>query len=155
MNGSIPVETQLAFTVVRLRLDATRFQRLAVDPRDESALRFNIGVILVGGIGEREESVASAEVFPAAVRDPAGISGIAYPHAVVLQSPVDMIRIFIVDTDVIELRYGQVVSFQPGVPRIVRIPDAAIIGGNDLVGILRIDPNIVKIAMSAPGKTET
>ena len=78
---------------------------MAIDTRNSSALRLHIDVVGVGWIGEHEETVTSVEIFPAAVGDASGISGVSHPDAVVLQAAVNVIRIGGVYADVIELTY--------------------------------------------------
>src|SRR3712207_9516927 len=65
----------------------------------------------------------------------------------VLQAAVDAVRIGIIDAHVIELRDRKVVAFPPLRPAIVGIPDAAVIASDDGLGVRRIDPKRVLIAI--------
>ena len=149
MNRRIPIEAELPFPIIRLRLDGALFERVAIDASDLAALRFGISVAWIAGIGKSPEAIASIEILPAAVGDTTGILGIANPGTVILQTAVNLIRVGHVRTDMIELRYGQVAGLPPGVRAIVGIPDAAVVAGNQMVGVVGIHPNVVKIAMRA------
>ena len=149
VDRRVPVEAQLAFSIVLLRLDDARFQREAIDAGDESALRFGVHVAGVSWIRKHPESISSQKIFPAAIGNPAWILRVAYPDAVVLQTAKDMIRIGVVGAHVIELRDRQVVALPPGVATVVGIPDASIVAGNEMLGIFRIHPHIMKIPVGA------
>ena len=77
--------------------------------------------------------------------------GVADPGAVVLQPAVHVVRPVHVHTHVVELRDRQVLRLPPFVGAVVGIPDAAIVAGDDVVGVARIDPHIMEIAMRAAG----
>src|SRR5205807_10292170 len=84
VNRSVPVEAQLAFVVVRQRLDVAYLVRLAIDASDVAALCFRVDVRGIGGIDEDPKAVAAIEVLPLALGDAAGILRLAHPRAVVL-----------------------------------------------------------------------
>src|SRR5208283_1008691 len=126
---------------------------VAIDARDFAALRFGVSVIRIGGIGEGPEAVAAEEILPAAIGDAGRILGIADKGAIVLEAAVDLVRIGHVRTDVIELRNGQIVGLPPGVAAVVGIPDAAIVAGDEVIGIVGIDPDVVEIAVGAAADT--
>src|SRR5258708_3397151 len=150
MNRSIPVEAQLPFSIIGFRLDQPAFQRDPVDSPNKAALRFGLNVVLlVGRTRKPPEPVPSKKIFPAAVGNPAWILRVAYPHAVVLQTAENVVRISIVRAHVIELRDGKIVPLPPSVAAIVRIPNASVIRGDNVIGIVRIHPHIVKIAVRA------
>ena len=55
------------------------------------------------------------------------------------------------DADVIELRDRQVVGLPPGVRPVIGDPHAAVVAGDQCIGIVRIDPDVVEIAVGAVG----
>ena len=61
VNWRVPVESQFPFAIILLWLDAAAFQRFAIYTFNFATLRFDVSVIVVRGIGEREESVATAK----------------------------------------------------------------------------------------------
>src|SRR5713101_656132 len=85
MNRRVPVVAQLAFFVLRQRLNAARLERLAIDSADVTTLRFGIQIIIVGSVGKDPEAVAAVNVLPTIVRNTAGIGRVANPGTVVLQ----------------------------------------------------------------------
>src|ERR1700722_6766162 len=151
MHRRVPVEAQLLFAVVRFWLDEARLQSEPIDAGDKAALRFRINVTGIGWIRKRPESVSAAKIFPPAIGNPAGILGVAHPHAVVLQPTKNVIRISIVRAHVIELRDRQVVTLPPGVAAIVGVPDASVVAGDEVIGIIGIYPHIVEIAVCSIG----
>ena len=74
----VPVVTQLLL-VVRARLDVTGFVRIPIHPRDLAALILGINEVGIRRVGKHPESVAVVHVFPALIRDAAGILRIADP----------------------------------------------------------------------------
>ena len=128
--------------------------RVTIDPPDLAPLKFRVNVIGIGRIGEHPESVAVVHIFPAMIGDSAGILRIADPRTVVLKSAVNAIRIFVVETHVIELRDRQVFAFPPLAPAVVGIPHPAVIAGKDGLRIDRIDPDIVVVAVTPLKSTD-
>src|SRR5258706_16126754 len=59
VNGSVPVEAQLAFSVIWLRLDGTAIQRDAINAANISALRFGVDIVGVRRITKNPEAVAT------------------------------------------------------------------------------------------------
>ena len=49
----------------------------------------------------------------------------------------------------IELRDGKVVRFPPAIAAVERIPEPAVVARDHVVGIVWIDPDVVKIAVRA------
>src|SRR2546430_1088421 len=76
VDGSVPVEAQLAFAVVGLGLDAAAFKREAIDAANRAALRFGVDIAGIGGVGKNPKATATVEIFPSAVGDSAGIRGV-------------------------------------------------------------------------------
>src|ERR1700675_301701 len=59
-----------------------------------------------------------------------------------------MVRISLIHADVIKLGNREVVALPPGISAVVGIPDAAIVAGDQMIGVIGIDPNIVEVAVS-------
>src|SRR5437879_11113221 len=93
------------------------------------------------------KAVSSKNIFPAPIGDSSWVLRIADPHAVVLQPAKDVVRIGAVDTHVIELRDRKVIALPPGIAAIVGIPNAPVITGDEVIGIVGIHPPIVEIAL--------
>jgi len=79
VNWRIPIKSKLPFAIIWLRLDGALFECVAVDASDCAALSFSVGIMRIACIGKSPEAVASVKIFPAAVRDAAGILRIADP----------------------------------------------------------------------------
>ena len=150
-DGCVPVEPQL-FLAVRLGLDAAPFQRFAVDAHQRAALAFGIGEdFRRGRIGPDEEAVAAVEIFPTAVGDAARIGAVAGPGAVVLQAAIDLIRVLVVDADVIEFRNRQGLVLGPAIGPVGADPQATVITDHHVLGVGRVDPHGVVVAVRALG----
>ena len=122
VDGRVPVETQLLLLVMRQRLDIARLMRAPVDAADRPTLGLCVEVVGISRIDEHPEAVAAVHVFPLVSRDAARIFRRTDPGAVILQAAVDVIGPVHVDTDVIELRDGQVVALPPLIAGVIRIP---------------------------------
>src|SRR5580765_311151 len=149
VNRSIPVEAELAFAVVGLRLNRAGFQRETIHAADFTALGFGVDVVGIGRIGKYPKAVAAEQVFPAAVSDTAGILRIANPDAVVLQTAENVIRICVVGADVVELRNRQIGALPPTAAAVIGIPDTTVIPSDQVIGVFGIDPDVVKITVRA------
>src|SRR4029077_18424581 len=112
-----------------------------------SALRFRVNIIGVRRIRKNPEAVSAEKVLPAIVGYPARILRVTNPRAVVLQSSKNVIRIRLIHADVIKLRNRQVVALPPRISAVVGIPDSTVITCNQMIGIFRIHPYIVKVPM--------
>src|SRR3984893_6434991 len=62
-----------------------------------------------------------------------------------------MVGISLVHADVIKLGNRQVVALPPGISAIVGIPDTSIVAGDQMIGVIGIDPHIVEVAVGTPG----
>ena len=153
MNGGVPIESELPFSIIGLRLNRPALQGVEVYAAEIPALRFHIDIGCVCGIGKRPEAVSAKQVFPAAIGNPSRVLRIPHPNTVVLQSSKNVIRIGIVDAHVIKLRNRQIVAFPPGVAAVVGVPDAAIVAGDEMIGIVGIYPNRMKIPMRSVANT--
>src|SRR5260370_26683789 len=149
VNWSIPIEAQLPFSIVWLRLNKLAFQREPIDSPNKAALRFGINIACIGRIGKYPETISAKNIFPVAIVEPARILRVAHPNAVVLQPAEYVIGVGVVHTDVIELRDGKIVALPPGIAAVVGIPNASVIAGDDMVGIIGIHPHVVEIPVRA------
>src|SRR4030095_6004291 len=95
--------------------------------------------------------VAAVHVFPTAVGNSAWILRIADPGTVVLKAAVNVIGPVVVEAHVIELRDRQVVAFPPSIGAVIRVPESAIVAGHYVVGVVWINPDVVKVTMRATG----
>ena len=148
-DGRVPVEPELLL-VQGLRLNVARRHRPAIDPPDEAALRFDVHGLRIGGVGHNPEAVAAVEVLPASVADSAAVGGVADPGAVVLQPAEDVVGVRSVDSHVIELRDRKVLLPPPPVPAVEGLPEPAVVAADDVLWILRVDPEIVPVAVRSP-----
>src|SRR5437899_12028815 len=73
----------------------------------------------------------------------------AHPRAIVLQSSVDVVGVGHVEAHVIELRHGKVRKESPVCSLIERLVDASVSAHEQLIRILRIDPQRMHVAMHA------
>src|SRR5260370_3879152 len=127
VDRRVPVEAQLPFPVIRLRLDETALEREMIHAADLAALRFSVNVVRVGGIRKYPETLPPKKILPAAVGNPARILRVAHPRAVVLQSAEDVIWIRVVPTYGIELRDRKCFPLPPGIPATAGIPNPSLI----------------------------
>src|SRR5208282_3121862 len=127
---------------------------MPVDAADLPALIFGVDIVRISGVLKSPESVAVINIFPPRVGNSAGVRGIANPTAVVLQAAIHMIGIRIVSADMIELRNRQIELMLPAGSSVVAAPQAAIVAGNDNIRIVRIDPDVVKVAVGVGYRAE-
>src|SRR5206468_6378164 len=135
--------------VILFGLDSATRTRDPIDSPNKAALRFGVNVICIGRIRKYPKAVSSKNIFPAPVGDSSWVLRIADPHAVVLQPAKDVVRLGAVDTHVIELRDRKVIALPPGIAAIVGIPNAPVITGDEVIGIVGIRPYVVKISVRA------
>src|SRR5689334_4262065 len=147
MDWRVPVEMQFLFVVLRLGFNAYADQRVAVDPANRSALGLRIDIIRVCRVFEYPESVAAVDVLPARIRNASGIRRISNPRAVVLQPAVYVVRVRVVHAYVIELCRWQVPGPGPAGATVHAGPETAVVPGINLVGIGRVNPYRVIVAM--------
>ena len=109
-------------------------------------------MIGAGRIGQHPEPIAAIKIFPAVIGDAARIFAVTHPAAVVLQAAIDLIRVLVVDGDVVELADRQVARMPPFAAAIIADPHAAIVGTDQMLGVLGVHPHIVPIGMAAAGR---
>ena len=132
--------------------------RVPIDASHEAALEFRVDVVRIRGILEHPEAVAIEHVFPLRVADAARILRFSNPRTVVLQTAVNPIGIVVIQTDMVELRHGQVVGFPPFASPIVGIPHPAVVPGKDGLWIGWIDPYVMHVSvrpLESPHHRET
>src|ERR1700752_2669980 len=64
-------------------------------------------------------------------------------------TPVDVIRAAGVEAHVIERRDRQIVGLPPLVPAVVRDPQPAVVAGEHVLGVARVDPHVVQVTVHA------
>src|SRR5438067_2175123 len=77
----------------------------------------------------------------------AAVGGVAHPGTVVLQPAVDVVGVRSVESHVIELRDRKVLLLPPPVPAVEGLPEPAVVAADDVLRILRVDPEIVPVAV--------
>src|SRR5262249_27818345 len=102
--------------------------------------------VVDGGI----EAVPAVDDLPVLVSDTVlrqGAAG-ATPTTVVLKAAADVIGLFIVQALFVKLADGDGVQEIPSLAAVVAPVNAAVTAGDHVVGIGRVDPHGVKIAMN-------
>src|SRR5260370_8293026 len=79
VNWSIPIEAQLPFSIVWLRLNKLAFQREPIDSPNKAALRFGINIACIARIGKYPETISSKNIFPTPIAHPARIFIVSHP----------------------------------------------------------------------------
>src|SRR5262245_20601989 len=100
---------------------------VAIHPADLASLVFRVDVVWIRRILEHPESIAVEHVFPTMIGDTTRVLRIAHPRAVVLQPAIHLVRVLLVETNVIKLRYRQILSLPRFAAAIVRVPHPAIV----------------------------
>ena len=127
---------------------------LQIPALDVPVLRFRVDDIGILRIDTGVETVAAAYGNPIVIGDAfllhrgAG----AAPTVVILQASADVIRLLVIEGDLIELAHGDVVDVFPCATGIPRDVDSAIAAGQQVIGIRGVDPDGVEIGMDTrPG----
>jgi len=124
--------------------------RVAIHPPDLAALILGIDVIGIGRIRKHPEAVPVVHIFPLRVGDAARVLRLAHKRAVILQTAVNAVRIFVIHANVIKLGDWQVFSFPPFRTTVVGIPHPSIVAGEHDLGVGWIDPYVVHVAVHPP-----
>src|SRR5438067_12469983 len=116
---------------------------------NDVALAVGVNNVPVARIGYDEPALAAARSKPILCRDHALLAPAcdAYIRVVLLRA-VNVIRIGVVDRDVIKLCRRLVILRRPGLATIHRDTGAAVIGVADPIRILWINPEPMMIAMT-------
>ena len=149
VNRGVPIEAQLLLAIFGKRLDRPTFVGEAIHPANLTALRLGIDISGIAGIREHPETVTAEHIFPARVTYAAGVRGVSYPGAVVLQPTVNMVGVIVIHADVVKLRNRQVDLVLPARAAIFAAPKPAVISGIDSIRVVGINPDIVKVAVSS------
>ncbi len=147
MDGRVPVEAQLGLAGLGVRPDLLDLARRAVVAEQVAALVLGVDVLLLDGVREGVEAVAVADVLPVPVLDAACRAGRPHPGPVVLEPAVDVVREAHVGAHLVELGDGQRSDHAPVPAPVVGDVDAAVGAEDELVRVLRIDPERVVIAV--------
>src|SRR5206468_3244593 len=95
----------------------------------------------------RPKTIAAVEIFPTIIRDSAGIFLIAHPGTIVLKTTVDLVRVLVVDADVIELADREVICLPPLVATVITIPEATVVAPDDIFRVGRVDPYVMPVTV--------
>src|SRR5690349_1655933 len=147
LDRSVPVEAQLLLSVLRVGFDGARLMGPAIHAPNLASLSFGVDVVTIGWVFPHPEAVAAVHVFPTRIAHAAGIRRVADPRTVVLQSAVNVIGNIVIDAYVIELRDRQVYLVLPARAAIEAAPQTSVVRSEDDVGVIRIDPDIVEVAV--------
>ena len=122
---------------------------LQVAAREVAVLRFGVDDVRVGGVDAGVEAVAALHGDPVLVADAGGLQAGAgaAPGVVVLQAAADAVGLLEIVGDFVELAERDVVQVAPVAAAIPGHPDAAVVAVEDVVGIRRVDPDGVDIAV--------
>src|SRR5690606_3365257 len=149
-----------AALVALVRLRCARTDRPAVTTAKVDAVRvavlgFRIDHQRVGGILGGVEAIATADTEPVVVEDPDVVpdGARAAPAAVVLQAAADVVRLLHVGADRIELPDSHQRDRFPRLSLVVRDVEPAVVAEEDVVVVLRIDPDRVMVAVADAADT--
>src|SRR5579859_1641392 len=124
---------------------------LEVAPQYASVLGLGVDDVGISWINLRIETVAAAHGKPVGVGDAARIQSGAgpTPYVVVLQAPANVIWLGHIEADLIELGQWDGVDEIPGASPVMAHINAAVRTGDDVVGIPRINPHRMVVAVDA------
>src|SRR5215472_890385 len=149
VDGRIPVEAVLGVVGSGEGTNLFRFFGRLAHARNVSALIFDIDDVGVSRVAERPEAVTEADVLPMAVRNATHCTRRAYPGAVVLQAPVDVVGTVGVGADVVILGHGDLVEESPVIRAVERLVDTSVAATEKLFRVPGVDPQRVVVAMHA------
>ena len=148
----VPVEDQRGVAGPRLRLDVHRLAGAAVVSREVSVLPLAVDDVGIRRVHLRLEAVAAEGDEPVLVGDAlAADRPRRPPHGVVvLRAAVDVVeRLVVVHRHAVELRDGQVGMEPPGAAAVPGFVHAAVVADDEVVGVVRIDPQRVAVHVHA------
>ena len=121
---------------------------------DVAVLRLAIDDPLIVLVHEHHEPVAALHLIPVVVDDAAREAGRARtaPVVVVLKSAADVVRRLEVVADVVVERQRQVRVLDPGAAHVVRHRHAAVVADQDVIRVVRIDPDRVHVVVRREGR---
>ena len=145
----VPIEAVGGLALPGLSPDRCALAGLHVTPTHVAVLARPIDEIRIIRVDAAHESIAAADAEPVFVNGTAAAErqGRTTPGSVVLQTAVDVVRIFGCNRDVIELAQGQRVEMVPAIAAIVGGVDASIDTDDHVSAVARIDPQRVSIGV--------
>ena len=144
----VPVPAQGRVVRPRLRLDVDLLARLPVEPHEGAVLRLGVDDVGVPRLDGGEEAVAPLRDEPVLVQDAVDVVGPrrAAEGGVVLRAAVDVVEgLRVVDRHPVELRHREVRLELPRRAAVPRLVDAAVVAVQEVVGVLRVDPEGVVV----------
>ena len=144
----VPVPAQGRVARPGLRLDVDLLARLPVEPHEGAVLRLGVDDVGVARLDRGEEAVAPLRDEPVLVPDAVDVVGPRRPAegGVVLRAAVDVVEgLRVVDRDPVELRHREVRLELPRRAAVPRLVDAAVVAVQEVVGVLRVDPEGVVV----------
>src|SRR5204863_4544552 len=106
-------------------------------------------IVRIGSGGGPPGGVNGEPVFPAGGGDGGRIGGGGLPGAGGLQGGGDVVGVGVVEADVVELRDRQIVGLPPLVRAVVGNPRSAVVPGEHVFGVARLDEDVVHIPVHA------
>ena len=127
--------------------DVLRLEGVMIEPVDR-VLRVRIDDLGIARIGEHETAFAAAGGVPVAFVDRTLVVGALDPDIrVVLLRTVNPVGKAVVHRHVVELRRRLIVRLRPGLAAVVRDDGAAVAAVDEPIGVARIDPQPMMIAV--------
>ena len=142
----VPIPSQRIFAPANLRLNTHPFAGTSVEARKRTVLQFSINCVRVFGIYLAAETVTAIGDKPVGIRYTGSAARARRPTKaeIVLSSSVDIVkRRCVVGGDIIELGYWQIAFELPIHAPVVTLVDATVAAHQIVVGVIRIDPDIV------------
>ena len=134
--------------VVRPHVDAATQAAAVVLAHEVAAVAAAEHHVRLAGLRRQPPALAAGGVLPVALADAGAAAAVADAHrAVVLLAAVDPVRRVVVDGDAVELRRRLVVDRRPGRAAVRRHARAAVVALDHALRILRIDPQVMVVAV--------
>src|SRR5262245_10971287 len=170
LSGALPASTSRprpSRTLGRARADRDATARLQIEPLHIAVLRLGVDRRVISRVDLRIKTVASADAVPVGVDYSAAAATTATtattaaatttaasarltraaPTAVILQAAANVVRLSHVHGDRVELRRRNVVDELPSRGLVVADIQTAVVADNQVVSVIRIDPQRVVIAV--------
>ncbi len=147
MKRCVKLARGMAGVVDRIRTDVLRLLRTKIEAR-VLILSVAVNNVRIARIGDHEPRLTAAGGIPVARPDHALVVETRDGKiGIVLLRAVNVVRKAVIRRDVVELAGGLIVLGRPGVAAVERNARAAIVGVDQTVGIIGIDPKRMMIAM--------
>src|SRR5262245_18865191 len=165
LSGALPASTSRprpSRALGRARADRDAAASLQIETLNIAVLRFGVDRRVISRVDLRIKTVASADAVPVGVDDSAAATTTAAaaataaasaslaraaPTAVILQASANVVRLSHVHSDSVELRRRDVVNELPSRGLVVADIQTAVVADNQVVRVIRIDPQRVVIAV--------